>query len=380
MFERRRSAQYVSPESQEQATGGDAPDDFDVFLSYSTKPDYSLARELERFLTSFHELPGVSKHHLRPLRVAFDQATFRSMSGRRILIEAEVRRNLARSARLLVLCSSGSAQEDSYVGREIDWFLEAHGEEGRTSIWIAVTEGRAPLAEAERYFPPQIRKLDLQSEQIWYDLRAYSRSQAKHWERVRDFDRERVRLACDLHERASGEIYPDWLEQQQRAARRRTRVAVVVAGVMTLLAAVAGVLGFEQHRQRQRVSLLLEVSEVRRQAAEARSTVPLRPEEGLKAAVESWSGYEALATRPQAAALQADLQNVGYESARALFETLKEYPHLKRSLTTVHGDGALAASSDGRILIVAGVRRESRSGAEVFWIGCLKPPCLGKAP
>jgi hypothetical protein len=46
--------------------------EFDLFISYSTEPDYPLARELERFLSRFHQLPGLQKHDLAPLRVCVD--------------------------------------------------------------------------------------------------------------------------------------------------------------------------------------------------------------------------------------------------------------------------------------------------------------------
>jgi MTH538 TIR-like domain (DUF1863) len=128
-------------------------EEFDLFISYSTAPDYPLARELERFLGRFHELPGIQKHGLAPLRVWVDGSSFlQRRRGEVRTVDQAVRDHLERSRQLLVLCSRG-ATHSAAVAAETQSFL-ARGQ--ASAIHLAVTEGEDPAAHPRAVFPAPI--------------------------------------------------------------------------------------------------------------------------------------------------------------------------------------------------------------------------------
>ena len=252
---------------------------FDVFISYSTRSDYLLARDLERFLTRFHQLPGIEKHSLTPLRVCVDGSTFlQRRQGRVRRVDDVVQEHLARSRQLLVLCSTGAADSPA-VRSEVQSFLDT---DRAGDVHLAVTDGADPSASPEAYFPEPVRAAGL-LETIWFDLRGFNKRAAREWFKVRDFGRERVRLAAELlaavgksRSLTAAELYPDWLEQEQRATKRRLRrirAAAAAFAVVALLATAFGAIA----------TVLRELSEVRRRAADARSLVALEPEQALGA-------------------------------------------------------------------------------------------------
>src|SRR3982751_3510966 len=100
----------------------DVVEPFDVFISYSTHPDYALARDLEQFLTTFHQLPGIEKHALAPLSVCVDGSSFlQRRRGQVRRVDDVVREHLVRSRQLLVLCSTGAVGSTA-VAAEIECF------------------------------------------------------------------------------------------------------------------------------------------------------------------------------------------------------------------------------------------------------------------
>ena len=50
--------------------------EFDLFLSYSTAPDYELGRKAESFLESFHNLIVDDRYTLKPLQICRDGSDF----------------------------------------------------------------------------------------------------------------------------------------------------------------------------------------------------------------------------------------------------------------------------------------------------------------
>ena len=50
-------------ESDQRTRDSNQADEYDLFLSYSTDPDYALARNLEVFLRTFHRREVLSKRH-----------------------------------------------------------------------------------------------------------------------------------------------------------------------------------------------------------------------------------------------------------------------------------------------------------------------------
>ncbi|MEJ2171109.1 MAG: TIR domain-containing protein, partial [Desulfobacterales bacterium] len=118
---------------------------FDIFISYSTDPDYSLAREIKLFLETFHELPTPENIELRPIKVCMDGSDFRRSvpSSTGVMaseIEPVVEHYLRRTARLLVLCSA-QACTSRWVNQEIQWFLER---DRIDDIFLALSEGSDP--------------------------------------------------------------------------------------------------------------------------------------------------------------------------------------------------------------------------------------------
>ena len=118
---------------------------YDLFLSYATDPDYRLARDLERFLETFHEIETPDDVEIRPLEVCRDGSDFRLPSQRERRsgdapsgsVWSIIEPRLSECRRLLVLCSPDSARSN-WVDAEVAWFLENRREE---DVLLAVTGG-----------------------------------------------------------------------------------------------------------------------------------------------------------------------------------------------------------------------------------------------
>lgn len=197
--------------------------DFQLFVSYTRTPDAELAREVERFLESFHTtMPSQQTESLPPLRICVDGSDFSmpplaEREGRVREVLDVVDSYLARSRELLVLCSTDAAGSD-WVEKEIRSFIERSGAGG---IRIAFTEGDAPWKDPARYCPSPILEHQLHKG-IAYDLRGYDQRRARQWHQVPEFSREMVRLAADLHGLSAGDLYPTWLEAELERARRQS--------------------------------------------------------------------------------------------------------------------------------------------------------------
>ena len=317
--------------------------EYDLFLSYSTDPDYALARNLEVFLRTFHRREVLNKRQLPELRVFLDSSSLlrRSHGNRPEQIGEMLDERLGTSKRILVLCSPQAVRSE-HVQYEIGWYLNRNRS---GDVWLAVTEGEDPASTPDRYFSAAIRDAGI-TKQPWFDFRGY-RKAARDWHKVRDFDRERVRLASDLVGVPVEDLYPEWLEQEQRAARRRARRNAIFAVVTTVLAAVALWFGIEQRRQRIRAEALAELGEIRRTAAQSIIDVDQQPELGLEGSARSWREWKALEKiRPASLANESTIARS--EALHALYATLARHPlletHLRRGGASVE---ALAASADG---------------------------------
>lgn len=244
-------------------------DKFELFVSYSRAPDGRLAKEIEKFLESFHKTPLLPEIReaegepspplptsLEPLQVCVDSSDFRMpppggksapASSQKVLDVAA--RHLAEARELLVLCSSGS-RASPWVEKEVEWFLEHRG---ASAIRLAITEGEDPLAEPEKYFPPILLEHGLHHN-IAYDFRGFRRREAAAWKKVADFEREMVRLAADLHGLNAGSIYPSWFAEERRKMRRRLVTTTVVASVLVALSlsVVFAVVSASRERDRRR--------------------------------------------------------------------------------------------------------------------------------
>jgi len=211
---------------------------FHLFVSYTRTPDGALARELERFLEAFDRTPlspGLTTK-LTPLQVCVDGSDFSlppleagAADSAQQDVLAVVRRHLAQSRELLVLCSARAAAS-RWVTDEIRWFLEHRG---RHAIRVAFTEGEQPWTDEETYFSAPLLEHALHKG-IAYDLRGYDARRAQGWNQVPEFRREAVRLAADLMGLSAGDLYPTWLEAELERTRRQSLTLASTARFETL--------------------------------------------------------------------------------------------------------------------------------------------------
>jgi WD40 repeat protein len=329
--------------SDQRTRGSNESAEYDLFLSYSTDPDYALARNLEVFLRTFHRREILNRRQLPELRVFLDSSSLlrRSSRDQPQQIGEMLNERLAVSKRILVLCSR-QAMRSEHVQYEVDWYLSRNR---ACDMWLAVTEGEDPAAAPHQYFSAAIRAAGL-TRQIWFDFRGY-RKGARGWHKVRDFERERVRLASDLVGIRVEDLYPEWLEQEQRAARRRARRNAIFAAVTAVLAAVALWFGIEQRLQRIRAEALVKLGEIRRTAAQSIVDIDQQPEQALEASARAWADWKVLdKARPESLSIESAVARS--EALHALFTALGRHPfletHLRRSGPSVE---ALASSADG---------------------------------
>ena len=230
---------------------------FEVFISYATNPDYSLARKLESFLETFSKLPTPEDLSLTPLRVCVDGSDFHTdtTSGADGEIESTIESYLAKSKELLVLCSR-NARTSTWVDQEIRWFVDNRGKD---AIRVALTEGE-DLNKLDEIFPQAILDEGLHK-RIAYDFRGARKRNRQKSQAVRDFDDERTRLAADLYGKPASEIRPIWFREQRRLARNRTRTFIIVSVV--LLALFVGAVYFYLAAEKERKRTLAESEKTR---------------------------------------------------------------------------------------------------------------------
>lgn len=205
---------------------------FKLFISYSTNPDFALARRLESFLETFHRLPTPDGLTLQPLSVCRDGSDFHSTAGEAVTSTLE--QYLERSDELLVLCS-GRARTSKWVDEEVNWFLEHRGAD---RIRVAITEGAKLDRLTADVFPPVIVDANLNAG-IVYDFRGVRGRQSDAWESVRPLEDEMVRLAADLYGRSLSALQPIWFAEQRKRWRRTLATAIGVAAALLALAVLA---------------------------------------------------------------------------------------------------------------------------------------------
>ena len=210
---------------------------FHLFVSYTRTPDGALARELERFLEAFDRTPlrPDLTAKLTPLHVCVDGSDFSlppladASDAAQEDVLSVVRRHLAMSRELLVLCSARAAAS-LWVTDEIRWFLEHRGPH---AIRFAFTEGEQPWMEEQTYFSAPFLEHALHKG-IAYDLRGYDARRAHGWKQVPEFRREMVRLAADLMGLSAGDLYPTWLEAELERTRLESLTLASTARFETL--------------------------------------------------------------------------------------------------------------------------------------------------
>ena len=214
--------------------------EFDLFISYARIPDGMLAKELERFLESFHRdlvLESV-EGELRPLNICIDNTDFNdppvnateSQKSDHRNIRNIILNHLQQARELLVLCSERAVKSE-WVREEIEWFIENRGP---GAIRIAYTQGAEPLKHKTHYLPERLRSHGF-DENMAYDFRGYDERRAKKWQQVEDFNHEMVKLAAHLHGRAPGQLYPPWIESELQRSREKSMRMSTTARLESLI-------------------------------------------------------------------------------------------------------------------------------------------------
>jgi WD40 repeat protein len=225
-------------------------DKYDLFLSYSTVPDRVLARKIESFLESFHRLKLPGGQALRPLQVCRDQSDFTLPSGSRRdesgnpsdSVRAIIQDQLAKSGRLLVLCSANS-RSSTWVGLELEPFLR----ERPQMVLLAATEGSDPAARPEDLFRKEILGAGIH-ERPWYDFRGFRKSESRNWNKVKELDEELVRLAAHLHGTTLGQLLPVYVQEEERRKSRQNTVRAVAGTVFLALLLIISFIGISRER------------------------------------------------------------------------------------------------------------------------------------
>ena len=194
---------------------------FDLFISYSTDPDYRLVRQLEKLLESFHELPTLNGAQFTPLRICVDGSDFKlphPMEDQYLAeVEPVLNYYLSKSKYLLVCCSKAS-RTSRWVAHEFNWFLRNRGPE---FILLGVTEGFDRSGAPEQVFSAEI--IDAQVHlKPWYDFRGFDNQRVLESAKVRDPEDAWLSLAAHLKGLSLGEVRPLWLrEKEKRKVRER---------------------------------------------------------------------------------------------------------------------------------------------------------------
>jgi WD40 repeat protein len=226
---------------------------YDVFVSYTTDPDYPVSRALEKFLETFHRLKTPDRRPLRRLEVCRDGSDFSAhqAKGRRRgqgVVEELIVSNLEASRHLLVLCSHRTPRS-AYVGMEVRWFLEHRGPD---DILLAVTEGDDPSGRPEEVFPAAVIEAGLH-QRPFFDLRGFRNKRAPTAAKVRDPEEEMTNIAGHLYGDTGGRLMPIWQREILRRARRQRLVPGAIA--LSLLAVAVGAVYQGQRLQRANVAI-----------------------------------------------------------------------------------------------------------------------------
>jgi len=234
--------------------------DYDAFLSYSTRADYKLAVKLEEFLEGFHEERGIQGRRLKPMRICRDGGDFvlpRSRGrpsppeGQHLEpIKALIRPYLERSAALVILWP-GRDQSTAFMDWELQEFLRQNNDnQWDRPVRIAVTQGEDPAAAPNSFFSDTQLEIGLHHE-IFFDLRG-QQSNSSALKKVRDFDRERMRLAVDLrapidpqgNSLAADDLIAGWQREQERQFRKRRKIKSALVLSFAVFAAITTGFGF----------------------------------------------------------------------------------------------------------------------------------------
>jgi len=221
---------------------------YDAFLSYATDPDYQLARDVERFLESFHLLRTNGEVKLRALQICRDGSDFplpsnTSRDGHGAVdanLLDTIERELVKSRYLLVICSK-NALRSRFMEFEADWFLKNRP----GNILLSISEGHDPGADLASFVPERLIQAEI-GQKIWYDFRGFREKEARHYKKLRSYDDERVQLAAHLNGATLGTVRPLFITAREHEQRGKRRTAYTVAPVFCFLAGLAAVFAWQR--------------------------------------------------------------------------------------------------------------------------------------
>ena len=244
---------------------------YDLFLSYSTEPDYELSRKVESFLESFHNLIVDERYSLKSLQICRDGSDFEL---HQILEDAKafdeeneaftkktIAKYLSKSQHLLVLCSKNSAKSD-YIDFEIEWFLKKRPD---GKVFLAISEGEEIKPDTTELFSSQILKNGLPYH-LAFDFRGYKK-ESTSWKKVKNFNDELVNLASQLNGHSSGELSPIWRREEKERLLRERRRLIKQRAILVLVAIIAIVAGSIAYYQKGIANEKTQLAETGRLAA-----------------------------------------------------------------------------------------------------------------
>ena len=214
---------------------------YDAFLSYSTRADYSQARKVEAFLESFHKNLTPAGVSIRQMQICRDGSDFKLPVNRPATLGDNdpiwdiIVGELSKVRYLIVLCSPESTSS-AWVSKEICWMIDHHG---TSCLLPVVTKGNEPAEKPEECFPAALIAAGLHKARLWYDLRSWGG--AGIGGKVRDAEDELVRLASDLLDwdaAQHGPLAPLWLREQLKRRRRQATLAIAIAAALIVAAAL----------------------------------------------------------------------------------------------------------------------------------------------
>ncbi|NHF59993.1 hypothetical protein FK220_011615 [Flavobacteriaceae bacterium TP-CH-4] len=273
---------------------------YNLFISYSTDPDYELSRKIESFLESFHNLNVNGEYKLKKLNICRDGSDFELPKlnqetnpklhdvDNKDIVKSILIKYLEQSENLLVLCSRNSALSD-HVGFEIEWFLN-HKPDGK--IFLAVTEGKELNSKTVDFFAPTILENGLPYE-LSFDFRQ-SKAQSKNWKKVKDFNDEITGLASQLNGFSSGELRPIWRREQEIKLKQEKSKLLKQRTFLIVLALIAAVAAGIAFIQKSVANERAKIAESRSLALQSNVSMDKSFEEALLLASQSYTTSETL--------------------------------------------------------------------------------------
>ena len=201
---------------------------YDAFVSYSHAKDKPIAATLQSVVQKL----GKPWYRRRALRLFRDDTSLSATPQ----LWPSIEKALGQS-RYFILLASPDAAASKWVNKEVGYWLDHNSVE---TLLIGVTDGDLAWDEATSDFAarqntplPPVLAARFPSEPKWVDLRVYRDSANKR-------DAKFTELAADFAAAIHGMPKEDLLSQEVRQQRRALTLAWSAAGLLLILAGVAG--------------------------------------------------------------------------------------------------------------------------------------------